>query len=256
MVFELSDLLRIEDDAELARRVKARKVHASLSETFSDWLHTPAGDVDINDDHQLLQARLVGRTLEALHRRYGWRAASANNVISSLSDHPLKVILVPDPQDESYITLANARIVSAEGTILSAEMCGSLDDIYYIVPRHAAVEVEGYVLGGGGAERTRLRYGYEPSFASSGERYFPGQEPVFNIQHEINHTEGVILPYIGIPLDDPTLPLPREREGILDGELIRSLAAKVGEMHHVHQIEREGMHPLSTFVAPAVQARY
>ncbi len=131
--------------------------------TFSDiardlenalWVRSTARQVNLFSEISIVEK--LANIMEDFRKRYNWAAVSSNNIHWNLTEEPIRVIQIPDPdyslteaiQTNKYLTIINPtqKNLSDFSPKLGIEGCGSFGEPRIPVARNRAIFVTGFVL--------------------------------------------------------------------------------------------------------------
>src|SRR3989338_1089039 len=175
-------------------------------------VYSKAQELDINDPRTISLVRDLSVIMEQALRDNGWGAVSSNNLCWNATEKPVRVVMVPHPENGTNITLVNPQTPEYGGwEIEMIEGCGSFPGRLYRVKRKELVRVQAYKLGDNGFTLSDLRYdardcNVELDAQQSGLEENLSQKRLKNvshIQHEIYHLDGIVIPNIGRKYQPP-----------------------------------------------------
>ena len=159
------------------------------------WVNNIAIDVNLNNQKELIKD--LSEIIKFFRIKNGWIGASSNNIKWSGSRYPLKVIHVPHPLKDNYITIINPEIRLGKEKIYSLESCAALPNRKFGVKRSKDVHVKGNVLEED-FNLISLDYFLNIKYRKENVLYANLKTRPFIIQHEIDHLEGILISDKGI----------------------------------------------------------
>lgn len=165
-----------------------------------EWVYSKAREVDIFDPTELEKVIELSRIMSCFRHIRRWAAVSSNNISWTATTTPLRVIQVPPVQGLKYLTLINPEIECTQGQkIWGTEECGSIPHKKFDVQRYESIVLHAYVLRQGMLKSETLKYGLPNALGSwldenVIEHY---QQKSRNVQHELNHLEGILISSMG-----------------------------------------------------------
>jgi peptide deformylase len=172
-------------------------VEIATFENHYDWVKAKAREIDLKTEMHL--AVILDKIMHYFRDLNKYAGVSSNNIYWTLTEIPIRVMLIPIAQRE-YQTIINPEYLELAGKeINNVEACGSVpDNNNYVVKRRPYVLLYGYTLEKNIIE---LEYGSRD--------YDAGEDPVISsyhhrewvIQHEMDHLDGTTIKDIGALFD-------------------------------------------------------
>lgn len=184
--------------SDLAKKYNAQP--ALVPGRYQEWVYSVARNVDVSNLHEMSLVKDLSEILAQSMELYGWIGVSSNNIFWNGTGTPLSVILIPDTEGRTYLTLINPEIKEYGGSkFKSYEGCGSFPNLAFCVLRNSYVRLVGTLLESQGFKTVDLEYGLERKhhFTKKELKDLGLLERVGNawiVQHEYDHIKGIVLP--------------------------------------------------------------
>ena len=164
---------------------------------YRDWVYSVARKIDITNPEDAALVRDLGIVMEQALRKYRWCAASSNNLHWNGTGNPIRVVMVPHPEDGTNIILVNPQNPEyGSREFINIEGCGSFPGHLYFVKRRSSARVCAYMLDETGFSLVCLEYGIM-DFEDDGRKLPSNLErklrDVSYVQHEIDHLDGIVI---------------------------------------------------------------
>lgn len=176
---------------------------AIVDNGYRAWVYCRAQELDIGDPRTLSLVRDLSVVMEQALRNNEWSAVSSNNLYWNATHNPIRVVMVPHPEDGTNVTLVNPQILKyGDWEVKMIEGCGSFPGYLYVVKRSSFARVSAYMLGETCFSPVCLDYGIMDFEEYDGQKLPSNLEEklrdVTRVQHEIDHLDGIVILEKGI----------------------------------------------------------
>src|SRR3989338_3792562 len=126
---------------------------------YEDWVYSVAMGVDTTNPKDAALVRDLGMVMEQALGKYKWGAVSSNNLHLNGTGNPIRVVMVPHPEDGTNIILVNPQNPEyGSREFINIEGCGSFPGHLYFVKRRSSARVCAYMLDETGFSLVCLEY--------------------------------------------------------------------------------------------------
>jgi len=168
------------------------KPRIALFDTDKKWLCSAARAVNLNRSYELDWVIDLSFIMDRFIDTTRCLGISSNNIFWNKTDVPLRIMYVPHPVYEKYVTLVNPEIKEmSRRTFESVEGCAAFPNKGFRVRRSCYVRLSGFAMRNYELKPVELEYGTDEKILSPKNRNL--FETAWIVQHELDHLEGILL---------------------------------------------------------------